>query len=29
MVGDRIEDQEAAHAAGVPFRWTTADWRLW
>ncbi|HYQ92655.1 MAG TPA: HAD hydrolase-like protein [Candidatus Competibacteraceae bacterium] len=29
MVGDRLEDQKAAHAAGVPFRWATADWMLW
>ena len=28
MVGDRIEDQEAARAAGVPFRWASADWML-
>jgi histidinol phosphatase-like enzyme len=29
MVGDRIEDREAARAAGVPFRWATLDWMLW
>jgi HAD superfamily hydrolase (TIGR01662 family) len=29
MVGDRVEDREAARAAGVPFRWATADWRRW
>ena len=29
MVGDRLEDWEAARAAGVPFRWATADWMLW
>jgi D-glycero-D-manno-heptose 1,7-bisphosphate phosphatase len=29
MVGDRNEDREAARAAGVPFRWATADWMLW
>ena len=29
MVGDRVEDFEAARAAGVPFRWATADWMLW
>ena len=29
MVGDRVEDREAARTAGVPFRWATADWMLW
>jgi len=29
MVGNRVEDQEAARAAGVPFRWATTDWMLW
>ena len=29
MVGERREDHEAARAAGVPFRWATADWMLW
>lgn len=28
LVGDRPEDQEAARAAGVPFRWAAADWML-
>jgi D-glycero-D-manno-heptose 1,7-bisphosphate phosphatase len=28
MVGDRIENREAARAAGVPFRWASADWML-
>ena len=28
LVGDRSEDQKAARAAGVPFRWATADWML-